>query len=166
MSPVRRRITPIVAALLVAAAFCPAGADGPPEAVNNYFTLHTLYLKWSGALFGSRHYHERQLNSFLVRLIGKEITTEHDFMLTSPEGVVDKTVACIFRNERWLYVHGELDEESLKLLSRSGYESLKSWWRSGEFVALSGKVKYFKLDHDERGEDIVHLFFEKIRVLK
>jgi hypothetical protein len=153
------------AAFLSAAAVSPAGAEEITDGVKNFFTLRKLYLNWSGALFGGRHYNERKLNAFLVDLLGKEITTEYDFMLSSPEGVIDKTMVCISRDGRWLYVHGELDEESLKLLSESGYGSLASWWRSGVFVALSGKVKMFKLDWDAHG-DTVHLYLEKIRVLK
>lgn len=164
MMNARRFLGTAVAAALIAAALC-AGAAEPPEGVKNFFTLQKLYMKWSGALFGSRHYNERKLDRFLVDLLGKEITTDHDFMLASPEGVIDKTMICIFQNGRWLYVHGDLDEESLKLLAGSGYETLKSWWRSGELVAISGKVKLFKLDWDANG-DTVHLYLDKIRILK
>ena len=160
-----RFVSLAAAAVIIAAAHCAAAAE-PPEGVNNFFTLHNLYLDWTDALFGSRHYHEQKLKTFLVSLLGREITTDHDFMLSSPEGVIDKTMVCIFQNSNWLYIHGELDEGSLKLLSQSGYEALKAWWRSGVLVALSGKVKFFKLDRDARGGDIVHLYLEKISVLK
>lgn len=161
----QRFLAAVAAAALIATAAQRAAAAEPPEGVKNFFMLQKLYLKWSGALFGSRHYNEGKLNRFLVDLLGKEITTDHDFMLASPEGVVDKTMVCIFRNGRWLYVHGDLDEESLKLLAGSGYEALKSWWRSGQLVAISGKVKLFKLDWDANG-DTVHLYLDKIRILK
>jgi hypothetical protein len=155
----------VAAAALVAAALF-AFAAGPSEGEKNYFALHDLYLDWTNALFGSRHYNEQKLKDFLVQLLGRQVTTDHDFMLSSPEGVIDKTMVCIFKNSNWLYVHGELDEASLKLLSESGYEALKAWWRSGVLVALSGKVKMFKLDRDPKGGDIVHLYLEKISVLK
>jgi hypothetical protein len=164
--PVTHRFVSLAAvAVIIATAHCAVAAE-PPEGVKNFFSLHNLYLNWTDALFGSRHFNEQKLTSYLVSLLGKEITTDHDFMLSSPEGVIDKTMVCIFRNGRWLYVHGELDEASLKLLSGSGFEALKAWWRSGVLVALSGKVKFFKLDRDAHGGDIVHLYLEKISVLK
>lgn len=160
-----RRLLAAAAAAMIAAGALFA-ADEPPEGVKNFFALRKLYLNWSGALFGSRRYNEKKLNRFLIDLIGREITTDHDFMLSSPEGVIDKTVVCIFQNGRWLYVHGDLDEESLKMLAGAGYETLKAWWRSGELVAVSGKVKLFKLDWDAHGCDTVHLYLYKIRILK
>lgn len=130
----------------------------------NFFNLQAYYTKWNEGLFGSRRYHEGRLWRFLVSLMGKEITTGHDFMLASPEGVYDKQVVCIFPSYRWLYIHGDLDEESVKSIAGNDYAALKGWWRSGRLVAVTGKVRNFKLDWDAQG-DTLHLWLEKVTML-
>lgn len=133
------------------------------EGVKNFYDLQKHYTKWNDGFFGSRHYYEGKLTLFLRKLIGKEITTEHDFMLASPEGVVDKKMICIFPSYRWLYIHGDLDVESLKSIPGTDYPAMKGWWRSGVLVAVTGKLKKFKLDWDAQG-DTVHLYLEKVAV--
>jgi hypothetical protein len=134
------------------------------EGEKNLFRLQELYVKWNEGLFGSRRYYERKLWSFLVSLMGKEITTGHDFMLASPEGIFDKRVVCIFPSYRWLYIHGELNEESAKSVAGGDYAALKGWWRSGKLVAVTGKIKIFKLDWDAQG-DVIHLYLDKVTML-
>lgn len=130
----------------------------------NFFALQAHYVKWNEGLFGSRRYHEGRLWRFLISLLGKEITTGHDFMLASPEGVYDKQVVCIFPSYRWLYIHGDLDEESVKSITGNDYAALKGWWRSGRLVAVTGKLKKFKLDWDAQG-DTLHLWLDKVTML-
>lgn len=134
------------------------------EGEKNFFDLQAYYTKWNEGLFGSRRYYEGRLWRFLVKLVGKEITTEHDFMLASPEGVYDKRVVCIFPSFRWLYIHGDLDEESVKNIPGTDYAALKGWWRSGKLVAVTGKLRKFKLDWDAQG-DTIHLWLEKVTML-
>jgi hypothetical protein len=148
---------------------CPGG-NGPvlcsmelTEGVKNFYELQRHYQKWNDGFFGSRHYYEGKLILFLRKLVGKEITTEHDFMLASPEGVVDKKMICIFPSYRWLYIHGDLDVESLKNIPGTDYPAMKGWWRSGVLVAVTGKLKKFKIDWDAQG-DTVHLYLEKVTV--
>jgi len=147
---------------------CPGGARlfarELTEGEKNFFNLEAHYTKWSEGLFGSRRYHEGRLWRFLVKLIGKEITTGHDFMLSSPEGVYEKSVVCIFPSCQWLYIHGDLDEESVAALPGADYASIKEWWRSGRTVAVTGKVRKFKLDWDRRG-DTLHLWLEKVTLV-
>ena len=135
------------------------------EGTENYLTLHKLYLKWSEGLFGSRRYHERKLRQFLISLIGREIATDYDYLLASPEGLYDAALVCRFQESRWLVIHGDLDEESRRQIAALGYEALKSWWRSGILVAVTAKVKNFKLDWDRYG-DTVHLYCDRIRLIR
>jgi hypothetical protein len=147
---------------------CAAGtglcAMEPTTGEKNFFLLREYYGAWHDGLFGSRHYREGKLRAFLRGLMGREITTEHEFMLASPEGIYDKNMVCIFPGCRWLNIHGELDVESVKKMAGMDYASMKGWWRSGVLVALTGKVKNFKLDWDAQG-DTVHLYLEKVTVL-
>jgi hypothetical protein len=131
------------------------------EGVKNFYQLQKHYTKWNDGLFGSRHYYEGKLIEYLRKLIGKEITTEHDYMLLSPDGIYDKKMVCIFPSYRWLYIHGDLDTESVKNIPGTDYAAMKGWWRSGVLVAVTGKLKNFKLDWDAQG-DTVHLYLEKV----
>jgi hypothetical protein len=135
----------------------------PSEGVKNFFLLQKHYQSWHDGYFGSRHYHEGKLRAFLLRLLGREVTTENDFTLVSPEGNDDRNVVCVFQTYRWLYVHGDLDVESLKNAVGKDSAALNGWERSRVLVSLTGKIKNFKLDWDARG-DSIHLYLEKIRV--
>jgi hypothetical protein len=139
-------------------------AENVPDGLQNFFLIQNQYEKWRLGLFGSKHYHEGKLKKLLYKLLGKEITTGNDFMLSSPEGLYDKNMVCIFLSGRWLYVHGELDPESVRQMAGKDYAPMKGWWRSGSLVAITGKLKNFKLDWDARG-DVVHLYLDKITIL-
>jgi len=147
---------------------CPCREGGlcamePSEGVKNFFLLQKHYQSWHDGYFGSRHYHEGKLREFLLRLLGREVITENDFTLVTPEGNDDRNVVCVFQTYRWLYVHGKLDAESLKSAVGKDYAPRGDWERNRILVSLSGKVKNFKLDWDARG-DTVHLYLEKIMV--
>ena len=157
-----RRIAAAAAALLVAGAAL--RADDASDPVNNFFLLRSHYLAWRDALFGSRRHHERKLFAFLAGLLGKEIATEKDYVLASPEGIFDHRMLSRFENSRWLYIHGDLDADSLRRITGSDYAAMKGWWRSGVTVALAGRVKNFKIDRDARG-DIIRLYLERIRII-
>lgn len=163
MSPARRRIAAIItAALIIAGAGLRAGE--PSDAEKNFFLLRKHYLAWRDALFGSRRFHEGKLFGFLRSLLGKEITTERDYVLASPEGIFDHRVLSRFENSRWLYIHGELDEDSARRIADSDFAAMKGWWQSGVTVAVTGTVKNFKIDRDARG-DIVRLYLEKVSII-
>lgn len=136
----------------------------PSEGVKNFFLLQKRYQSWHDGYFGSRRYHERKLRSFLLKLLGKEITTENDFMVVTPEGNDDRSVVCVFQTYRWLYIHGNLDVESFKNVVGKDYVPRGDWERNRILVSLSGKVKNFKLDWDAYG-DTVHLHLDTITVI-
>jgi hypothetical protein len=50
------------------------------------------------------------------------------------------------------------------MIADSDFAAMKGWWESGATVAVSGKVKNFKIDRDARG-DIVRLYLEKVRII-
>jgi hypothetical protein len=135
----------------------------PSEGVKNFFLLQKHYQSWHDGYFGSRHYHEGKLRSFLLRLLGREITTENDFMVITPAGNDDRSVVCVFQSYRWLYIHGTLDVESLKTAVGKDYAARNDAERSRMLLSLGGKLKNFKLDWDNRG-DVIHLYLEKITV--
>jgi hypothetical protein len=135
------------------------------EGEKNYFILRKVYTKWHEGLFGSRKFYERKLLRLLYGMIGKEITTGYDYMLVSPEGVFDKTVSCNLQTCRWLHIHGALDAVSVKNAIGSDGSVLRKWWRSGILVAVSGRLKRFKLDRDAGG-DVIQVYFDKVRLLK
>lgn len=133
------------------------------DGVKNFFLLQKHYQSWHDGYFGSRHYHEGKLRAFLLRLLGREITTENDFMVVSPEGNDDRSAVCVFQTFRWLYIHGNMDVESLKHAVGKDYLPRGDWERNRILVSISGKVKNFKLDWDAYG-DTVHLYLEKVTV--
>jgi len=135
----------------------------PSDGVKNFFLLQRHYRSWNDGYFGSRRYHEGKLRSFLLRLIGKEITTENDFIVVTPAGNDDRSVVCVFQSYRWLYIHGNLDVESLKNAVGKDYSAGNDSERSRMLLSLGGKVKNFKLDWDARG-DVIHLYLEKVTV--
>lgn len=164
--PVSFRSNRIAAVITMAVLIAGAGlrADDAADPVKNFFLLRKHYFAWRDALFGSRRYHERKLFAFLRSLLGREITTEKDYVLASPEGIFDHRMLSRFENSRWLYIHGELDDDSAKRIAASDFAAMKGWWQSGVTVAVTGKVKNFKIDRDARG-DIVRLYLEKVRIL-
>jgi hypothetical protein len=178
----RRNATRLILVLVItmSAGFYFAGAPGicpcrdgpatgglcamePSVGIKNFFLLQKHYQSWHDGYFGSRHYHEGKLRAFLLNLLGREVTTENDFTLVSPEGNDDRNVVCVFQTYRWLYVHGDLDVESLKNAVGKDYGVRGDWERNRILVSLAGKVKNFKLDWDAHG-DTVHLYLEKIMV--
>ncbi len=135
------------------------------EGEKNFFLLREQYTKWHEGLFGSRNYHRKKLQNLLYEMLGKEIMTENDFVLVTPEGIFDKTVSCSFQWGRWLYVHGALDVESAKNIAGSDYKTLREWYRSKLLVSVAGKLKKFWLDRDALG-DTVHIYLDNVRLIK
>jgi len=131
----------------------------------NFFLLREAYRKWDEGLFGSRNYYRRQIQNLLNEMVGKEIVTEYDYMLVSSEGIYDKTVVCNLQWGRWLHVHGELDEESLKKIAGPDFNILRAWWRSGILVAVAGNLKKFRLDREAGGRS-VHIYLDKVRLIQ
>jgi hypothetical protein len=131
----------------------------------NFFLLRESYRKWDEGLFGSRNYYKRKIQNLLNEMVGKEIVTEYDYTVVSSDGGNDKIVVCNLQWGRWLHVHGELDEESIKKIAGPDVNILRSWWRSGILVAVAGTLKKFRLER-EAGGRTVHIYLDKVRLIQ
>lgn len=142
-------------------------ADDPCRAVRdpvmNFITLENIYSKWHMGRFGSRKVHESCLREFLSSLIDNEIVTDYDYMPVSPEGIYDKRVEAR-TTLKWLEIKGRLDEESVKKVFGSDPMLLKRWWRSGIFIAVKGKVKWYRITRNVYG-DAVELYLDTVTVV-
>lgn len=143
----------IVAALLsLPSVFCQEQSEGR----KNYEKLEELFQKWNEGLFGSRKYHQGKLNNYLITLVGKEIETDYDFIVVTPELPTEGEVKCALQFGGWLTLHGSIDRKSLKEAMGTDKDLMKKWWRSGVLVAASGKVRKFGMDilHAQSGLDL------------
>ncbi len=134
------------------------------EAEKNYLTLTDYFNRYNNIIFFPRKSDERRLRAILTDLIGKEIKTDSSFVLISPEGLYDHGVTGLVRSDRWLKVLGPLDSDSVTGIIGKDTDMLKMWWRSGRLVAVSGKVKRFKLAADAGG-NLVELYLHKIKLI-
>jgi hypothetical protein len=134
------------------------------EAEKNYLALAEYFGRYNNIVFFPRKTNETQLRMYLVDLIGKEIMTESDFILISPEGMYEQGVSGFVRSDRWLKLIGPVDGASVKAIIGDDTDMLKKWWRTGKLVAVSGKVKRFRLTKDVNG-NIVELYLDKIKLL-
>ena len=134
------------------------------EAEKNYLSLVEYFNKFNNIVFFPRKSDERQLRAYLNDLIGKEILTDSSFVLISPEGLYDQGVTGLIMSDRWLKISGPLDSDSVTGIIGKDTDMLKMWWRSGKFVAVSGKVKRFKLYSDAAG-NLVELYLHKIKLI-
>ncbi len=126
-----------------------------------FYRLEELYMKWHEGLFGSRSYYGRELYGYLAGLVGREIETGQDCRLVSPEGVFDGLVECPLGGLKWLTLRGGIDGESLKEAVSGKKDMLKSWWRSGFLVSVSGKVRRFSIDTAHRDGGIT-IYLDRI----
>ncbi|GAF88089.1 unnamed protein product [marine sediment metagenome] len=135
-----------------------------PESQKRYFELYKLYVKWNKGLFGSRKFHEGFLKKYLIKMLGKEIQTDFDFIVKAPDGVFDNTVICKGRFGKWLHIKGKLDPKTLKEVGKKHKGIYKKWWRTNILIAISGRVRKFRLDWDKYG-DIIVLYLDSIKLI-
>ena len=152
----------MTAAVLVLFLPALAGREATPGE-NNYFALKNLYTKWHEGLFGSRNYYKRELYMFCVDLIDRDIETEPDYILLSPESIHEKSILCRLPHARWLYIHGPVDVRELRQVIKKDPLLLKNWWRSGRLLKAAGKVRKFRLSRDRYG-DTVDLWLHRVTV--
>jgi hypothetical protein len=134
------------------------------EAENNYLTLSGYFERYNNIIFFKRKSDENHLRECLLDLIGKEIMTDYNFVLISPEGVYDQGITGLVRSDRWLKLIGPLDGDSVKNIIGNDTEMLKKWWRTGKLVAATGKIKKYRLTRDAGG-NIVELYLDKIKLI-
>lgn len=155
-------ITVIILSVLTFLCYPAPGRDRThdDEGMKYYHTLEKLYIKWHDGLFGSRRYHERILRDFLNDLQGKDFRSDYNYIIDNDasEKIV---VKCRFSGYRWLKIHGPVDRESVKVVTRGKRKSIASWWRGTDLLAVSGRVVRYRLGRDRFG-DTVSLYLEKI----
>jgi hypothetical protein len=125
------------------------------DASRRYREIERLYRKWSEGLFGSGNFYRRQLYQYLFESMGKEVLTDYNYVLVSPEGVYDKKIFCRIVQARWLILEGEVDAGDLRNIIEPDPMILKKWWRSGHFFSLHGRIRKFRLDSDGTGNSVV-----------
>ncbi|MCP4138360.1 MAG: hypothetical protein GY754_45785 [bacterium] len=133
------------------------------EGFKNYYMLEGIFNKWQDGFFGSKTHHRKSLHWQLVNLLGKPIQTPHNYIMVSPEGLFEKKMRCKLRYDRWLYIHGKLDIESVKKIIGKDSNIIKQWWRTTRLVSLSGKLRKFRFGRDKFG-DTVELYFYSVKV--
>jgi hypothetical protein len=136
-------------------------ANGLSDPSANFRVLRDLHTDWKDGLFGSRPNARKNLHEFLVKLIRREIKTDHSFYMVSPESLYDSMVHSVFSDEKWLRLKGRVDAESLKKVIEKDPLVLKSWWRSRRLLSVTGRVKDFRID--DRDWTVV-LFLDRMRV--
>ncbi|HPQ51944.1 MAG TPA: hypothetical protein PK253_01745 [Spirochaetota bacterium] len=127
----------------------------------NFIELHSLYLKWSSGLFGSRKYYRQKMYMHLMDLLDKYIKTGFDYYLESPEAVYDTRLRFVFYNGNWLYIEGEANKESIKKITGNNPEMLLHWWRSRKLLSVSGKIRRYRIDDWDRK---IHVFLDDMSV--
>jgi len=144
----------------------PAGGNDAQrlaEASRNYLKLEKIYMHWNEPWFRKGGYYRQVMYDYLVDLIGKEIHTDHTFMLVSPESIYRQEVQCQVRSGRWLHIVGKFSIADIKKIIGDDIGLLKGWWRSRKMIAVYGKVRRFRIDETETRKEIV-LYLETVHV--
>ena len=130
-------------------------AESPDEDYTNYINLKKLYIKWNTGLFKSSRYYKKYVTEYLISIVGKNILTDFNYILVSPENIDNKKIVCTLYKERWLQIKGDIKKDDLTGIIRKDPALLTKWWRSGKMLSVRGKLTDFKLDFDKYGEVII-----------
>jgi hypothetical protein len=134
------------------------------EAYKNFINLKKLYLRWNEGLLKNKRSYRRFIYKYLISIVDKEILTDYDYVLISPEGRYEKELTCKFLLEKWLRIKGDIKQETLAKIIEKNPGLLTNWWRSKKLLSVQGKVKDFKLESDQLGEIIIlHLTDIKVK---
>lgn len=138
-------------------------AGDSADAKNNYFRLREMFIAWDEGFPGSRAYRKKQLNSYLVDLLGQEIMTDYDFLIDPKWITGEGKFSSDLIYNKWLYIHGSMDAD-LKDEKLPGFgELLREREIKKTLFAVSGKIRKFSLEESSRGRS-VHLFLERLRI--
>lgn len=123
-----------------------AGTKEEDQEADRFRVLQNLHLQWRDGVFGDRPYYRRELYRYLLGLLGKRIRTDYQYYLISPECVYEKRVKSAFSNDQWLVIKGEVETESIRKIIGKDVNLLKQWYRSRLFLAVSGRIRDYRLD--------------------
>lgn len=138
-----------------------ARAETDKKETTNFIELHSLYMKWSSGLFGSRKYYRQKVYMHLMTLLDKYIKTGYDYYLESPEAVYDTRLRFVFYNGNWLYIEGNANKESIKEIVGDNPEMLLHWWRTRRLLSVSGRIRRYRIDDWDRK---IYVFLDDMAV--
>jgi hypothetical protein len=134
------------------------------EAYENYINLKKLYLKWNSRLLKRNGSYKRYLNKYLESIIDKEILTDYNYVLISPEGRYEKELICRFSLDNWLRIKGNIQQDIFAKIVEKNPGILTNWWRSRKLLSVYGRIKDFKHESSEQFGEIVILYLTDIKV--
>jgi len=129
--------------------------------MENYRMTEKLFLKWSLGLRESRNSRKIELRDHLYGLLGKEIVTEDNFIIIVPGQKEEVEVVCNLMSGKWLHIRGIVDGESLKSVTGGKMKYAFRMWRSGSTVSVRGRIRYYTIGTDLKG-DRVDLYLDRI----
>lgn len=137
------------------------GADSSAgEGRSNYLNIRRYYLKWDQGFDGSRWYFRKNLYSCLVELIGRDITTDYDYI---PEYADEVTHQSRFRSGEWLVISGVITGEDLKEIDLFREKYGRSSQPGKGLFSISGRIKKFRLsEYSEKRR--VYLYLDGMKV--
>ncbi|HPF06438.1 MAG TPA: hypothetical protein P5120_08895 [Spirochaetota bacterium] len=139
------------------------GADkSAGEGGSNYLNIRRYYLKWDRGFEGSKGYFKKILYSYLVEMIGRDITTDYDYI---PESYDRNTHKSRFRSGEWLVISGEVTGENIKEIDAFRNKYGRNSQPGKGLFSISGRIKKFRLsDFSEKRRVYLHLDDMKIKM--
>ncbi len=120
-----------------------------------------MYDKWDCGLFGSRKLCEDRLYRLLVEMIDADILTGRDYNIPVKNVYEKNYYSSDLYNQKWLHIHGPVDESSIKKFKESGIDYMKQVEKNKNLYFLSGKIKKFRIVKDGF-ERSIHLYLESV----
>ncbi len=137
-----------------------SAADSEGEGSSNYFNIRRYYLKWDQGFEGSKGYFKKNLYSFLVEMIGREITTDYDYI---PEFFDRTSHESRFRSGEWLIITGTITGENIKEIEAFRNKYGRNSQPGKGLFSISGKIKRFRLsDFSEKRR--VYLYLDDMMI--
>ncbi len=137
------------------------GADNSAgEGSSNYLNIRRYYLKWDQGFEGSKGYFKKNLYSFLVEMIGRDITTDYDYI---PEYFDSITYNSRFRSGEWLIVGGTISAENIKEIDVLRTKFGRNSQPGKGLFSISGRIRKFRLsDFSEKRR--VYLYLDDMKI--
>jgi len=133
------------------------------EGRDNYLRLKKMYEKWNSGLFGSRKLYRNRLYRLLTDMIGSEIQTGRDYNISIYDIAEKKFYSSDLYSCNWLYIHGKVDDTSIKELAEKGDSYIKEVERNKYLFFLSGRIEKFRIFETGYGRN-VHLYLESVKI--
>ena len=125
------------------------------EGSSNYLNIRRYYLKWDQGFEGSKGYFKKILYSYLVEMIGRDITTDYDYI---PEYFDKVTYESRFRAGEWLVITGVIANENIREIESFRHKSGRNSQPGKGLFSISGRIKKFRLsDFSEKRRVYLHL---------